>query len=60
MQNKKNYHSKELKDRLSQFLKSIPLCGCSTVEEHIKELQKSIPQEDELFPIVENLHNIDG
>ncbi|MFX0088152.1 MAG: ArsR/SmtB family transcription factor [Candidatus Hodarchaeota archaeon] len=53
MQNKKNYRSKELNDRLSQFLESIPLCSCSTVEEHIIELHKAIPEENELFPIVE-------
>jgi ArsR family transcriptional regulator len=53
MQNKENYHSKELKDRLSQFLESIPLCSCSTVEEHIIELNKAIPEENELLPIVE-------
>jgi len=53
MLNKDPHHSDELKDRLSQFLESIPLCQCTSVEEHIVELEKAIPKENELIPIVE-------
>ncbi|MHA1967029.1 MAG: ArsR/SmtB family transcription factor [Candidatus Hodarchaeales archaeon] len=50
---KKKPPPKELEERITQFLAAIPLCSCSSVEDHLEELHRSIPAEDELEPLVE-------
>ncbi len=53
MTEKKNPPPKELEERLAQFLAAIPLCSCASVEDHLEELNKSIPAENKLEPLVE-------
>lgn len=44
--------TQRLETRLSQFINSIPLCKCSSVDAHVAKLKDSIPKEEKLIPIV--------
>ncbi|MHA2367142.1 MAG: ArsR/SmtB family transcription factor [Candidatus Hodarchaeales archaeon] len=50
---KKKPPPKELEERITEFLAAIPLCSCSSVEDHLEELNRSIPTENKLEPLVE-------